>query len=208
MLFRSNASQITDGGAAVLLMRRDEAERLKVPILAKLVAVTTAGLPPRIMGIGPSFAIPKLLKMTSVSQDEIDLFEINEAFASMYVYCVKTLGLDIEKGAPVLNRSSRWQSTSTAAQLPSATRSAPQVHGKWRQVSQSCDGARVERSSRRCALRAGLPDLMQQVHRYWNGCSSAVDKRVLGVAGILGWRRSDSAQLSLPAVRDALIEVL
>ena len=78
-------------------MRRDEAERLRIPILAKFIATVSAGLPPRIMGIGPTFAIPKLLEKTGISQDDVDLFEINEAFASMYVFCVEKLGLDVNK---------------------------------------------------------------------------------------------------------------
>ena len=49
------------------------------------------------MGIGPTFAIPKLLEKTGISQDDVDLFEINEAFASMYVFCVEKLGIDVNK---------------------------------------------------------------------------------------------------------------
>ncbi|KAH9944203.1 3-ketoacyl-CoA thiolase [Epithele typhae] len=92
-----NASQITDGAAAVLLMTRRRAEQLGLKILAKHVATQVAGLAPRIMGIGPSIAIPRVLEATGLSKDDVDLFEINEAFASMYVYCVNKLGLDIEK---------------------------------------------------------------------------------------------------------------
>lgn len=78
-----NASQITDGAAAVLIMRREVAERLQQPILGKFVLSTVVGLEPRIMGIGPSIAIPKLLGKLGISKDEVDIFEINEAFASM-----------------------------------------------------------------------------------------------------------------------------
>lgn len=78
-----NASQITDGAAAVLLMRRDVAQRLGAPILGKFVKSTVVGLDPRIMGIGPSLAIPKLLGKVGISKDDVDVFEINEAFASM-----------------------------------------------------------------------------------------------------------------------------
>ncbi|CAE6532291.1 unnamed protein product, partial [Rhizoctonia solani] len=92
-----NASQITDGAAAVLLMRRKKAEELGLPILAKYVTTSVAGLAPRIMGIGPTYAIPMVLEQTGLSIGDVDLFEINEAFASMYVYCVRKLGLDIEK---------------------------------------------------------------------------------------------------------------
>jgi acetyl-CoA acyltransferase 1 len=78
-----NASQITDGAAAVLMMKRSKAQELGQKIIGKFVKSTTVGLEPRIMGIGPSFAIPKILERTGVSKEEVDLFEINEAFASM-----------------------------------------------------------------------------------------------------------------------------
>ena len=78
-----NASQITDGAAAVLMMKRSTAEQLGQPIIAKYVLSTTVGLEPRIMGIGPSLAIPKILEKTGLTKEDVDLFEINEAFASM-----------------------------------------------------------------------------------------------------------------------------
>ncbi|QRW24649.1 hypothetical protein RhiXN_11561 [Rhizoctonia solani] len=89
-----NASQITDGAAAVLLMRRKKAEELGLPILAKYITTSVAGLAPRIMGIGPTYAIPMALEQTGLS---VGCGFINEAFASMYVYSVRKLGLDIEK---------------------------------------------------------------------------------------------------------------
>ncbi|TFY82799.1 hypothetical protein EWM64_g1213 [Hericium alpestre] len=92
-----NASQITDGAAAVLLMSRRKAEELGLPILAKHVTTAIAGVPPRVMGIGPSIAIPKVLANAGITKDDVDLFEINEAFASMYVYCLRELGLDNNK---------------------------------------------------------------------------------------------------------------
>lgn len=78
-----NASQITDGAASILLMKRSTAERLGQPILGKFVLSTVSGLAPRIMGIGPTYAIPKLLEKVGLTKDDIDIFEINEAFASM-----------------------------------------------------------------------------------------------------------------------------
>ncbi len=78
-----NASQITDGAAALLLMKRSTAEKTGQPILAKYVLSTVVGLEPRIMGIGPSLAIPKILEKTGLTKEDVDLFEINEAFASM-----------------------------------------------------------------------------------------------------------------------------
>lgn len=78
-----NASQITDGAAALILMKRSRAQQLGQPILGKFVAATVSGLEPRIMGIGPSIAIPKILSHTGLTVDDVDVFEINEAFASM-----------------------------------------------------------------------------------------------------------------------------
>ena len=95
-----NSSQVTYGGAALLLMRRSKAIELNQPILAKFCGATVAGVPPRIMGIGPAAAIPKLLSKFNLTKEEIDLYEINEAFASMAVYCVNNLGLDHAKVNP------------------------------------------------------------------------------------------------------------
>lgn len=92
-----NASQITDGAAGVILMRRSLANKLGKRILGKYVACAVAGLEPRIMGIGPSVAIPKVLELTGIKKEEVDVYEINEAFASMYVYCVEKLELDPAK---------------------------------------------------------------------------------------------------------------
>jgi acetyl-CoA acyltransferase 1 len=78
-----NASQITDGAAAVLLMKRSKAEELGQPILGKFCGATIVGLEPRIMGIGPSIAIPKMLGKVGLEIGDVDVFEINEAFASM-----------------------------------------------------------------------------------------------------------------------------
>lgn len=95
-----NASQVTDGAAAILLMKRSKALELGQPIMAKFVGATVAGVPPRIMGIGPTAAVPKLLSKWNLTKDDIDIFEINEAFASMAVYCLNTLGLDHAKMNP------------------------------------------------------------------------------------------------------------
>jgi len=92
-----NASQITDGAAAVLLMTRRKANELRLRILAKYANAAVAGLAPRIMGIGPTIAIPKVLEKVGLSTKDVDLFEINEAFASMCVYSVRKLELDPEK---------------------------------------------------------------------------------------------------------------
>jgi len=95
-----NASQVTDGAAGILLMKRSTAIKLGQPILAKYVGSTVAGLAPRIMGIGPAVAIPKLLGQYGLSINDIDIVEINEAFASMAVYCRDKLELDWTKMNP------------------------------------------------------------------------------------------------------------
>ena len=92
-----NASQVSDGAAAVLLARRSVAKRLGLPIIGKYVTGVVAGVPPRIMGVGPALAIPKVLEKTGLSLSDIDFFEINEAFASQAVYCVEKLGIPYEK---------------------------------------------------------------------------------------------------------------
>ena len=81
-------------------MKRSKAIELGQPIMAKFCGATVAGVPPRIMGIGPSAAIPKLLGKFQLTKDDIDIFEINEAFASMAVYCLNVLGLDHAKMNP------------------------------------------------------------------------------------------------------------
>ena len=78
-------------------MKRSRAIELGQPILAKFVGATVAGLAPRIMGIGPSIAIPKLLSKFNLSVSDIDVIELNEAFASMAVYCKDKLALPHEK---------------------------------------------------------------------------------------------------------------
>lgn len=95
-----NSSQVTDGAAAVLLMRRSVAKKLGCPILGRVLGYAVAGVPPEIMGIGPAFAIPKVLKNLGLKQDDIDIFEINEAFASQASYCINQLKIPIEKVNP------------------------------------------------------------------------------------------------------------
>ncbi len=92
-----NASQVSDGAAAVLLARRSVAKALGLPILGKFVAATVVGVPPKVMGIGPAFAIPDVLKKTGLKKEDVDFYEINEAFASQAVMSVKHIGLPFEK---------------------------------------------------------------------------------------------------------------
>ncbi|KAJ7470435.1 acetyl-CoA acetyl transferase [Mycena latifolia] len=92
-----NASQVSDGAAAVLLARRSVAKKLGLPIIGKYIAAATIGVPPRIMGVGPAYAIPKVLEKAGLSQNDIDFFEINEAFASQAVFSVQHLKIDPSK---------------------------------------------------------------------------------------------------------------
>lgn len=95
-----NASQISDGAAAVLLMKRSTAERLGQTILGKYVQASIVGVPPLLMGVGPAAAIPVVLEKTGLGKDEVDIYEINEAFASQCLYCIGELGLDQAKINP------------------------------------------------------------------------------------------------------------
>ena len=91
------ASQMSDGGAAVVVMSREKAESLGAEVLAVFRGFAVVGVEPDEMGVGPAYAVPKLLEMTGVALEDIDLFEINEAFASQSVYCVQKLGIDPDK---------------------------------------------------------------------------------------------------------------
>ena len=95
-----NASQVSDGAAAVLLMKRSTAERLGQPILGKFVAASIVGVPPLLMGIGPWKAIPVALQKAGLSKHDVDIYEINEAFASQCVWCINELGIDEDKVNP------------------------------------------------------------------------------------------------------------
>ena len=92
-----NASQLSDGAAAVVLMEAKEAERLGLTPLGAYRGMAVAGCGPEEMGIGPVFAIPKLLARNGLKMDDIDLWELNEAFASQVLYCRDTLGIPNEK---------------------------------------------------------------------------------------------------------------
>src|SRR5246127_1005017 len=92
-----NASQLSDGAAAVVLMEAKDAEKRGMEPMGRFVAWAVAGCEPDEMGIGPVFAVPKLLKRHGLKIDDIDLWELNEAFASQCLYCRDTLGIDPEK---------------------------------------------------------------------------------------------------------------
>jgi acetyl-CoA acyltransferase len=92
-----NASQMSDGAAASVVMSEERARALGAKPLARFVAYATAGCPPEEMGIGPVYAIPKALKLAGLSLDQIDLIELNEAFAAQSLAVMRTLGLDEER---------------------------------------------------------------------------------------------------------------
>lgn len=92
-----NASQLSDGAAAVVLMEKDEAARRGLEPLGTYRGIAVAGCEPDEMGIGPIYAVPKLLEQHGLTVDDIDLWELNEAFASQAVYCRDELGIDPEK---------------------------------------------------------------------------------------------------------------
>ncbi len=89
-----NSSPLSDGAAAVIVMERKLAEQMGLTPLARFVGFTVAGVRPEIMGVGPIAAIPKLLKRTGMSLNDIDLIELNEAFASQSLAVIRDLGLN------------------------------------------------------------------------------------------------------------------
>lgn len=89
-----NSSQTTDGASAVLLMEEEKAKELGIKPLGKFTGFAVTGCKPDEMGIGPVFAIPKVLKQTGLTLDDIGLIELNEAFASQAVYCIRELNLN------------------------------------------------------------------------------------------------------------------
>lgn len=95
-----NSSQVSDGAAAVLLMRRSAAKKLGLTPLAIFRSFSVVGVPPEVMGIGPAFAIPEALKKAGIQVKDVDVYEINEAFASQATYCIKKLGIPMERVNP------------------------------------------------------------------------------------------------------------
>lgn len=91
-----NSSQTSDGAAFVLVMSEKMVKELNLKPIAKLISYAVAGVPPRIMGIGPVEAIPKALKMANLKKEDIHLYELNEAFASQSLAVIKTLDLNPE----------------------------------------------------------------------------------------------------------------
>jgi acetyl-CoA acyltransferase len=95
-----NSSQVSDGAAAVVLVEKSRAIKEGLPILGYFRFFATAGVDPDIMGIGPVPAVRKLLSKAQLKMSDIDVFELNEAFASQALYCIRELGLDVSKVNP------------------------------------------------------------------------------------------------------------
>ena len=96
-----NCSQVTDGAAAVMLTRRSLANKMGLKIIGRILGYGVVGVPPDIMGVGPARAIPIALQKAGLSIKDIDVFEINEAFASQACYCIRELGIPKEKLNPI-----------------------------------------------------------------------------------------------------------
>src|SRR6185503_10021205 len=92
-----NSSQMSDGAAAVLVMEETRARALGLAPLARVVAYATAGVEPERFGIGPVPAIKKALKLAGLTLDQIDLIELNEAFAAQVIACLRELPMDAER---------------------------------------------------------------------------------------------------------------
>jgi len=95
-----NASQVSDGAAVVLLARRSEAKRLGLPIIGRMRSYAVVGVDPLVMGIGPAYAIPAALEKAGLGVNDIDIFEVNEAFASQAIMTVDHLKIPKEKLNP------------------------------------------------------------------------------------------------------------
>lgn len=95
-----NSSQTSDGAAAVLIMRPERASELQLVPLARFLGFAVAGVPPEIMGVGPAAAVPKLLRRFDLSVEDVDLFEVNEAFASQALHVCQELNIPEEKLNP------------------------------------------------------------------------------------------------------------
>lgn len=123
-----NSSQMSDGAGAVVLMSESKLKALKLEPLARFVGFSVAGVPPEIMGIGPKEAIPKVLRQTGVSLNDIDWIELNEAFAAQALAVMHDTGLDSEKVNP-LGGAIAWGHPLGAT---GAIRTATLVHGLQR----------------------------------------------------------------------------
>ncbi|MDY7230560.1 thiolase family protein [Hyalangium rubrum] len=95
-----NASPLTDGAAAAVVMSEEKAKSLGVKPLGYFLDFQVAGVPPEIMGVGPVPAVKKLLAKNNLKVEDIDVFELNEAFAAQALHCIRELGIPLEKANP------------------------------------------------------------------------------------------------------------
>ncbi|RKH45679.1 thiolase family protein [Corallococcus sicarius] len=95
-----NASPLTDGAAAAVIMSEEKAKELNVKALGYFVDYVVAGVPPEIMGVGPVPAIRKLLERNKLKVEDISVFELNEAFAAQALHCIRELGIPLDKVNP------------------------------------------------------------------------------------------------------------
>jgi acetyl-CoA acyltransferase len=134
-----NSSQMSDGAAFVLVMGEDMVKELGLEPIARMVNYAAAGVPPRIMGIGPVKAIPKALKQAGLSQNNIELIELNEAFASQSLAVIRALGLNpdminVNGGAIALGHPLGCTGAKLSVQLFSEMR-ARNMQGKYGMVT-------------------------------------------------------------------------
>jgi acetyl-CoA acyltransferase len=94
------SSQTSDGCGMVVLMSAKKAKELGIKPLARFVGFGVGGVEPGVMGIGPVAAVPKVMEVTGMKIEDMDVIELNEAFASQSLYCIKTLGFDMNKLNP------------------------------------------------------------------------------------------------------------
>ena len=142
-----NASQLSDGASACVLMEAGEAERLGLQALGAFRGMAIAGCEPDEMGIGPVYAVPKLLKRHGLTVDDIDLWELNEAFASQAIYCQQTLGipadrLNVNGGAIAIGHPFGMTGARLAGHilLEGRRRNAEGQHVKWGVVTMCIAG--------------------------------------------------------------------
>ena len=134
-----NSSQMSDGAAFVLVMGEDMVKELGLEPIARMVNYAAAGVPPRIMGIGPVKAIPKALKQAGLSQNDIELIELNEAFASQSLAVIRALDLNpdminVNGGAIALGHPLGCTGAKLSVQLFSEMR-ARKMQGKYGMVT-------------------------------------------------------------------------
>ena len=95
-----SSSQVSDGASAMLVMTRRKAQELGLKPIGKFVQSVVSGVPAAIMGVAPAYAVPELLQKVGLDKDDIDIYELNEAFASQSIYCIQKIGLDPKKVNP------------------------------------------------------------------------------------------------------------